>query len=111
MGDSEPLKAAIASVLDAAASELTAFGEDIFDHAEIGFREERTASRVADALRALELAPRQGLALTGVKAHLAMGRPGPTISVMGELDGHQYRTITAQYAKQASSTRAATMPS
>ncbi len=87
MGDSEPLKAAIASVLDAAASELTAFGEDIFDHAEIGFREERTASRVADALRALELAPRQGLALTGVKAHLAMGRPGPTISVMGELDG------------------------
>ncbi|HEY3061603.1 MAG TPA: amidohydrolase, partial [Chloroflexota bacterium] len=87
MPGSESLKAAIAAVLDAAATELTAFGEDIFDHAEIGFREERTAACVADALRALGLQPREGLALTGVKARLAGAEPGPTIAVMGELDG------------------------
>ena len=35
------------------AEDLAVFGEDIFDHAEIGFREERTATKIADELRRL----------------------------------------------------------
>jgi amidohydrolase len=85
--DTGPLKAAIASALDDAAEALTVFGEDIFDHAELGFREERTAARVADALRRLDLRPTEGLALTGVKARLDGARAGPTVAVLGELDG------------------------
>ena len=81
------LKAALADVLDGAADELARFGEDVFDHAELGFREERTATLVADRLRGLGLAPEAGLALTGVKARLKGGRPGPTVAVVGELDG------------------------
>src|SRR5579859_486905 len=82
-----PLKAALAGVLDRNREELTRFGEDIFDHAELGFREERTATLVADRLRGLGLAPQAGLALTGVKARLKGGRPGPTVAVVGELGG------------------------
>jgi amidohydrolase len=81
------LKAALAAVLDTAGDELARFGEDVFDHAELGFREERTATLVADRLRGLGLAPEAGLALTGVKARLKGGRPGPTVCVMAELDG------------------------
>jgi amidohydrolase len=81
------LKAALAAVLDRAQDDLAQFGEDIFGHAELGFREERTATLVADRLRGLGLAPQAGLALTGVKARLKGGRPGPTVCVMGELDG------------------------
>jgi metal-dependent amidase/aminoacylase/carboxypeptidase family protein len=47
------LKTALASVLDRARDELAAFGEDIFDHAELGFLEVRRAKIVADLLRAL----------------------------------------------------------
>jgi amidohydrolase len=87
VADTAALKAAISAAVDRAADALTAFGEDIFDHAELGFREERTAARVADELRRLGLAPREGLALTGVKARLEGASSGPTIAVLGELDG------------------------
>ena len=87
MADTAPLKAAISASLDNATDALTTFGEDIFDHAELGFREERTAARVADALRRLGLAPREGLALTGVSARLDGSSSGPTIALIGELDG------------------------
>ncbi len=81
------LKAGLAAVLDRRGAELADFGEDVFDHAELGFREERTATLVADRLRGLGLAPQAGLALTGVKARLRGVRPGPTVCVVGELDG------------------------
>jgi amidohydrolase len=81
------VKATLATVLDGARDDLARFGEDVFDHAELGFREERTATLIADRLRGLGLAPQAGLALTGVKARLKSGRPGPTVCVMAELDG------------------------
>jgi amidohydrolase len=81
------VKAALSAVLEQRAAELARLGEDLFDHAELGFREERTATLVADRLRGLGLAPQAGLALTGVKARLKGGRPGPTVCVIGELDG------------------------
>src|SRR5919201_4142440 len=81
------LKAALAGSLDRARDELAQFGEDIFSHAELGFREERTANLVVEKLRHLGLRPLEGLALTGEKARLRGARPGPTVCVMGELDG------------------------
>jgi len=84
---SSQLKDRVRAVLDRAAAELTAFGTDVFEHAELGFREHRTASLVADRLRELRLSPAEGLALTGVKARLSGARPGPTVAVLAELDG------------------------
>jgi amidohydrolase len=81
------LKAALAGVLDNSRDELARFGEDIFDHAELGFKEERTATLVAEKLRDLGLQPQEGMALTGVKVRLRGAGPGPGVCVMGELDG------------------------
>ena len=82
----EELKAALAGALDRAGDELARFGEDVFDHPEVGYREQRTATLVADELRRLGLEPEEGLAMTGVKARLRGARPGPTLCIMGELD-------------------------
>ena len=83
----QELKAKVASIIDAHAQSLTHFGNDVFAHPEIGFREERTSTRVAEALRRLDFKVEEGLALTGVRARLRGARPGPVICVMGELDG------------------------
>jgi metal-dependent amidase/aminoacylase/carboxypeptidase family protein len=51
----EDLKARLQSTIERNAPGLTRFAEDIADHPELGFREERTATKVAEALRALGL--------------------------------------------------------
>jgi amidohydrolase len=81
------LKLAVSESIERVRTELTAFGQDVFEHAELGFREHRTAALLADRLRDLGLAPEEGLALTGVKARLHGGKPGPTVGVLAELDG------------------------
>ena len=83
----QEFKDRLGAVLDRHAQTLIHFGNDIFTHPEIGFREGRTASRIAEALARLGLDIEEGLALTGVRARLHGAKAGPTICVMGELDG------------------------
>jgi amidohydrolase len=74
---------------------IVALAEDLWRMPELGFREERTAARVAGFLADLGLPVRTGLALTGVKAVVsgrspnsddaALPRP-PRVAVLGELD-------------------------
>src|SRR5262249_19584429 len=62
-------------------------GERIRRQPELGFKEVKTAKLVEDTLRGLGLAPRTGLAFTGVRADAAGGRgSGPTFALIGELD-------------------------
>ncbi len=75
----------ILQIIDDNAPRLQALAEDIFDHAEQGFHEYRTAKIAADFLRELGLTPEEGLAVTGVKA--AIGQGGPNVALIGELDG------------------------
>ncbi len=86
MIDTAARKHELIAAIDGVADRLCAFGEDIFDHPELGFREERTATQVAEALRALGLEVDEGLARTGVRARLRGRAPGPTVAVIGELD-------------------------
>ncbi|MDA8201528.1 MAG: amidohydrolase [Chloroflexi bacterium] len=74
------------AAVDAVAPGILDVARDIWAHPELGFREVRTAAVVADWLRALGLSPREGLALTGVRADLDLDRPGPTVAILGELD-------------------------
>ena len=83
----QALKEKVAARIDAHAKSLTHFGNDVFAHPEVGFREERTATRIAEALKRLDFKIEEGLALTGVRARLRGAKPGPTVCVMGELDG------------------------
>jgi amidohydrolase len=81
------LKQRVYDAIDRRRDDIVRIGERIRRHPELGFKEVKTAALVEQTLRALGLAPRAGLALTGVRADVA-GRQGegPTFAVLGELD-------------------------
>ena len=87
MMDKDTLKQQVCAAIDAAADEIQAIAADIEREPELGFKEEKTAAKVAAFMRKLGLAPQEHLALTGVKARAKGGQQGPTVAVIGELDG------------------------
>lgn len=80
------LKERVRDTIASRAAEVIALAEEVYRHPELGFKEARTSALMAERLAALGLEPETGLALTGVRAVLAFGRPGPTVAIMGELD-------------------------
>jgi amidohydrolase len=89
MNHCESLKQDVCETIDSARDRIVEIGEAIMDAPELGFKEYRTADRVKETLDGLGLEFEEGLALTGVKAVLRGGKPGPTVSLMGELDALQ----------------------
>ena len=83
----DELKQRVWQAIERRGEEIIGLGEQIRRHPELGFKEVKTARLVEDTLARLGLAPRAGLALTGVRADVA-GRAGdgPTFAVLGELD-------------------------
>ena len=80
------LKKEIFSIIDKNAEKIISIGRTIWQNPEPGYREYKTAELVAGFFRELDLPVREKLALTGVRADLTTGKPGPTIAVLGELD-------------------------
>src|SRR5256886_10355919 len=84
----DELKQRVNAAIEANAERIVALGERIRRQPELGFKEVKTAALVADVFREIGLAPKTGLALTGVRADVARGGgPGPTVAGIGELDG------------------------
>jgi amidohydrolase len=86
MSSKDELKLAVCEAIDRRADAIIELGETILRHPETGFNEVKTAALVAERMHALGLAPRTGLALTGVKGRLAGSATGPRLAVIGELD-------------------------
>lgn len=80
------LKQQICATIDAHRDEIIGIGARIFAKPELGFQEVATAREVTDIFSRLGLSYRNGLAITGVRADLTSGRPGPTLALLGELD-------------------------
>ena len=80
------LKQSVISAVESRRQQIMELAEKILHNPELGYREEKTAALVADELRKLGLTVRTGLAITGVRADIDSGRPGPKIAIMGELD-------------------------
>jgi amidohydrolase len=78
----------VRAAIDRRGAAIIELGETIRRHPELGFKEFKTAKLVAQTFERMGLAPRTGLALTGVRAD-APGRAGdgPTLALFGELDG------------------------
>jgi amidohydrolase len=77
--------------IDANREAILAFGRDIYTHAELGFKEFRSAGKFAEQLCSLNLPlVETGLAVTGVKGYLKPrerpGGSGITLALIGELD-------------------------
>ncbi len=86
MQDKEKLKEAICHEIDKGRSGAEAIADRILHEPELGFKEFATAQVVAEKFKSLQIPHRAGLAITGVKATLDTGRPGPTVAILGELD-------------------------
>lgn len=65
---------------------LIAFRRDIHAHPELGFREHRTAGRIAEQLRVLGLEVHEGIGGTGVVAVLKNGDSGRSIGLRADMD-------------------------
>ena len=83
----DELRGRLWEAIDRRAGEIIGIGETIRRHPELGFKEVKTARLVEETFRGLGLAPKTGLAFTGVRAEAA-GRkgPGPSFALLGELD-------------------------
>lgn len=86
MPSKEDLKRKADEIIDAKADELVTIAKTILKNPEPGFRELKTAKLVAEQFAALGMQPRNGLAITGVRADASGSAPGPTMAVLGELD-------------------------
>ena len=65
---------------------LCSIGTHIWNNPEPGFREEKTSAYLVETLKSLGLEVKTGLAMTGFRADIDTGRPGPTVAILGELD-------------------------
>ena len=82
----DSVKARVVEAVDARRDQLLGLARAILQNPELGYREVETAGLVRRVLDELRVPHRDGLALTGVKALLDTGRPGPTVAIPGELD-------------------------
>ena len=82
----DELKARVCAAIDARRDTIIGISQEIATHPETGYREFKTAKLVANAFREFGLEPREGLAVTGVRADLPSSGDGPTVAILGELD-------------------------
>ncbi len=72
--------------IDAQAEALHSFVRDIWRHPELGFKETRTASKVAAYFDQIGLDYRDEIAITGLRADVSGTRSDLRMAIMGELD-------------------------
>lgn len=84
--EKEVLKAKVCAAIDAYADKIKELADDIAREPELGFKEVKTAAKVAAYMRELGLEPETGLAINGVKGRAKGAKEGPTAAVLGELD-------------------------
>lgn len=77
----------IVDIIDSHRDEIIAFAKDIYTHAELGYKEFRTAEKFASFMKNLGLDTKEGLAVTGVKAYLnEEKKDNVSLALIGELD-------------------------
>jgi len=86
MRDLETVKKAALEAIENAKDEIIAVGEHIWQIPEPGYREYKTSAYIVSELEKLGLKVKTNLAITGFRADIDTGRPGPTVAILGELD-------------------------
>ena len=79
-------RAEVAADAQALGSQVVAWRRDFHQHPELSNREERTGQKIAEALRAMGLEPKTGVAGHGVTAVIQGGLPGPKIALRADMD-------------------------
>ena len=86
MTTKEELKRNVCEEIDRQRSKIEEIGDRILRAPELGFKEFRTATLVAEIMDEFRIPHQTGLAITGVKGVLKGKKPGPIIALLGELD-------------------------
>ena len=81
------LKKLAASLIEARAEDIFQSGEALLRMPELAYKEEKTSAFAAAHLEKLGLKVRRNIAITGFRADVDTGRPGPRLAILGELDG------------------------
>lgn len=77
----------IIRIIDSRRQEIIDFANDIYRHAELGYKEFRTSGKFKEKMLEIGLPVQEGLAITGVKAFLNPDKKkNCTLAVIGELD-------------------------
>lgn len=77
----------IVDIIDTHRDEIIDFAKDIYTHAELGYKEFRTAEKFASFMKKLGLDTKEGLAVTGVKSYLnEEKKDNVSLALIGELD-------------------------
>ena len=82
----DEVKKAVSDAIERRADEIVAMGDYVWQNPEPGFKEFKTAKYANEKLKSLGLPLRENLAITGMRADLDSGRPGPTVALLGEMD-------------------------
>ena len=82
----EELKRRAMDEIESRSGELVSLSKTILENPEPGFRETKTARLVSGKLADMGIPARVGLGLTGIRADLVGGSPGPALAIIGELD-------------------------
>ncbi len=82
----EELKRRLCQAIDKRFDDIAAFGQDVFQEPELGYKETHTSRKVRQKLDELHIPYTAGHALTGVKGRLCGASSGRAVAVMGELD-------------------------
>ncbi|MBE6406733.1 MAG: amidohydrolase [Lentisphaerae bacterium] len=77
---------AVRQTIEKYSQEISAVGEHVWKNPEPGYREVETSAYLAKKIEELGLNVTTGLAVTGFRADIDTGRPGPVLAVLGELD-------------------------
>ena len=77
----EELKRQVCAAIDAQREKIMEIGEWTLRHPETAFREWRTSAMVKEFFQSLKLPVREPLAVTGCRADLKSGKPGPAVSI------------------------------
>lgn len=82
----EEARTRVKAAVENASQELINIGEHIWKNPEPGYREFKTSKFLVEKLQKLGLEVKTDLAITGFRADIDTGRPGPTVAILGELD-------------------------
>ena len=101
----DELKQRVYQAIEQRGEEIIGLGEEIRRHPELGFKEVKTARLAEETFKKLGLAPRSGLAMTGVRAEVAghggegaidVAHPGDDLAVVeSDREVHPHRDVAA----------------
>jgi amidohydrolase len=84
--DRAEMKRRIWAAVDENSAEIERIARTVYEHPELGYKENFGTEFVAGELQRLGLDVETGIAVTGVRARSSKSSSGPRIAIMGELD-------------------------